>query len=68
MGRMSSSKYTYSGVYFTSNGAWDKHVSGRITISNFIVLNAHRLLLISVVRPTLECGSEVGNITRLRQH
>ena len=51
------SKYTYLGVDFTSNGAWDEHVKrvGRHSID----LTAHRLLLISVVRPTVEYGSEV---------
>ena len=66
------SKYTYLGVDFTSNGAWDKHVkrvlqNGRKKISQVhsiisnrdIDLTARRLLLISVVRPTLEYGSEV---------
>ena len=66
------SKYTYLGVDFTSNGAWDEHVkrvlqNGRKKISQVhsiisnrdIELTARRLLLISVVRPTLEYGSEV---------
>ena len=60
------SKYTYLDVDFTSNGAWDEHVkrvlqNGRKTISQMhsIDLTARRLLLISVVRPTLEYGSEV---------
>ena len=69
MGRTSLSKYTYLGVDFTSNGAWDEHVkrvlqNGRKKISQVhsnrdIDLTARRLLLISVVRPTLEYGSEV---------
>ena len=60
------SKYTYLGVDFTSNGAWDEHVkrvlqNGRKKISQVhsnrdIDLTARRLLLISV---TLEYGSEV---------
>ena len=63
------SKYTYLGVDFTSNGAWDEHVkrvlqNGKKKISQVhsnrdIDLTARRLLLISVVRPTLEYGSEV---------
>ena len=66
------SKYTYLGVDFTSNGAWDEHVkrvlqNGRKQISQVhsiisnrdIDFTARRLLLISVVRPTLEYGSEV---------
>ena len=53
----------------TSNGAWDEHVkrvlqNGRKKISQVhsnrdIDLTAHRLLLIWVVRPTPEYGSEV---------
>ena len=52
-------------VDFTSNGAWDTHVkrvlqNGRKKISQVHCdLTARRLLLISVVRPTLEYGSEV---------
>ena len=63
------STYTYLGVDFTSNGAWDEHAkrvlqNGRKKISQVhsdrdIDLTARRLLLISVVRPTLEYGSEV---------
>ena len=51
------SKYTYLGVDYTSNGAWDEHVkrvlqNGRKKISQVhsIDLTARRLLLISVVR------------------
>ena len=54
------SKYTYLGVDFTSNDAWDKHVkrvlqNGRKKVSQVHSnrdsdLTAHRLLLISVVR------------------
>ena len=59
-----------------TNGAWDEHVkrvlqNGRKKISQLhsnrdIDLTARRLLLISVVRPTLEYGSEVweGNKTQ----
>ena len=63
------SKYTYLAVDFTSNRAWDEHVkrvlqNGRKKISQVhsnrdIDFIARRLLLISVVRPTLEYGSEV---------
>ena len=60
------SKYTYLGVDFTSNGAWDEHVkrvlqNGRKKMhsNRDIDLIARRLLLILVVRPTLEYGSEV---------
>ena len=70
------SKYTYLGVDFTLNCAWDEHVkrvlqNGRKKISQVhsnrdIDLTARRLLLILVVRPTLEYGSEVweGNKTQ----
>ena len=54
---------------YVLNGAWDEHIkrvlqNGRKKISQVhsnrdIDLAAHRLLLISVVRPTLEYGSEV---------
>ena len=66
------SKCTYLGVDFTSNGAWDEHVklqNGRKKISQVhsnrdIDLTARRLLLISVVRPTLV---RCGKVIRLRQ-
>ena len=50
--------------YFTSNGAWDEHVKRVLQnagkrLVKCIDLTARRLLLISVVRPTLEYGSEV---------
>ena len=58
------------GVDFASNGAWDGHIkkvldSGRknqlhSVISNRdINMSARRLLLLSVVRPSLEYGNEV---------
>ena len=52
--------YTYLGVDFTS---WDDHVkrvlqNGRMKCID-IDFTARRLLLISVVRPTLQYGSEV---------
>ena len=65
-------KYTFLGIDFASNGAWDGHIKkvldcGRkkvnqlqSVISNrYINLSARRLLLLSVVRPSLEYGSEV---------
>ena len=62
MGRTSSPKIIYLGVDFTSNGAWDKHVKRngrkRVQSNRDIDLTARRFL-ISVVRPTLEYGSEV---------
>ena len=64
LGRTNSPKIINLGVDFTSNGAWDEHVNRmagkRLVHSNRdIDLIARRLLLISVVRPTLEYGSEV---------
>ena len=64
-------EYTYLGVDFASNGAWNGHIkkvldSGRkkdqlySVISNRdINMSARRLLLLSVVRPSLEYGNEV---------
>ena len=64
MGRIS---HDYQSI--PTNGAWDEHAkrvlqNGRKNISQVhsnrdIDLTARRLLLISVVRPTLEYGSEV---------
>ena len=61
-------KYTFLGIDFASNGAWDGHIikkvldCGRkkVVISNRdINLSSRSLLLLSVVRPSLEYGSEV---------
>ena len=65
-------KYTYLGVDFAYNGSWDAHVkkvldSGKKKVNQLhsvisnrsINLTARRLLLLSVVRPCLEYGSEV---------
>ena len=66
-GEQGLSKYTYLGVD-NSNGAWDEHVKrvrmagnkiSRMHSNRDIDLTARRVLLISVVRPTLEYGSEV---------
>ena len=64
------SKYTFFGVDFTSPGAWDVHIKNLLdngrrklhsVISNRdINLSARRLLLLAVVRPTLEYGSELS--------
>ena len=64
-------KYTFLGIDFASNGAWDGHIKkvldcGRKKVNQLhsvisdrdINLSAHRLLLLSVVRPSLEYGSE----------
>ena len=66
------SNYTYLGVDFSYNGAWDTHFKKLIQngkqkvnqlnsiISNrYINLSARRMLLLSVLRPSLEYGSEV---------
>ena len=66
------SNYTYLGVDFSYNGAWDTHIKKLIQngkqkvnqlnsiISNrYINLSARRMLLLSVLRPSLEYGSEV---------
>ena len=66
------SKYTYLGIDFQCNGAWDMHIkkvvdNGRKKVNQLpsilsnrdINLSARRLLLLSVVRPTLEYGNEV---------
>ena len=60
------------GIDFASNGAWDGHIKkvldcGRKKVNQLhsiisnrdINLSARRLLLLSVVRPSLEYGSEV---------
>ena len=62
----------YLGIDFASNGAWDGHIKKVLdcdrkkvnqlhsVISNRdINLSARRLLLLSVVRPSLQYGSEV---------
>ena len=60
----------FLGIDFASNGAWDGHIKldcGRKKVNQLhsvisnrdINLSARRLLLLSVVRPSLEYGSEV---------
>ena len=67
------SSYSYLGIDFSRNGAWDTHIrklldNGRkrvnqlhkVIISNRnINLSARRHLLLSVIRPSIEYGSEV---------
>ena len=66
------SNYCYLGIDFASNGAWDVHLKKVITngrkkvnqlhsiISNRdINLSARRLLLLSVIRPSIEYGGEI---------
>ena len=64
------SKCTYLGVDFSYNGAWDTHIINKLIqngqqkvnqlnsiISNhYINLSAQRMLLLSVLRPSLEYG------------
>ena len=71
------SKYTYLGIDFAESGAWDVHkkkvvASGkkkvnqlhRVISNRDINLSARRLLLLAVVRPTLEYGSEVWEVNK----
>ena len=66
------SSYSYLGIDFYINGAWDMHIKKLLhnhrkrvnqllkVISNRnINLNVCRLLLLSVIRPSIEYGSEV---------
>ena len=66
------SSYTYLGIDFACNGAWDVHLkrvldNGRKKVNQLhsiisnrdINLSARRLLLLSVIRPSTEYGSEV---------
>ena len=65
-------KYKYLGIDFAESGAWDVHMkevvaSGKKKVNQLhsvisnrdINLSARRLLLLAVVRPTLEHGSEI---------
>ena len=67
-----ASSYCYLGIDFTSDGGWDTHVKRVISNGRKIVnklhsiisnrninLSARRLLLLSVLRPSIEYGSEV---------
>ena len=66
------SSYSYLGIDFLVMGAWDIHINKLLdnvrkkvnqlhtVISNSnINLSAHRLLLLSEIRPIIEYGSEV---------
>ena len=66
------SNYTYLGVDFPNNGAWDTHIKkliqngkqkvnqlNSIINNGYINLSARRMLLFLVLRPSLEYGSEV---------
>ena len=69
--------YAYLGVNFASNGAWDSHVKGvyvngrkklnqlhSVLSNRDINLCARRLLLLSVVRPSIEYGSAVWDCNK----
>ena len=73
-------KYTYLGIDFQCNGAWDAHIkrvveNGRKKVNQLhsvisnrgVNLSARRSLLLSVVRPTLEYGVKCGKVIRARQ-
>ena len=66
------SNYSYLGIDFASNGAWDVHLkkvldNGRKKVNQLhsvisnrdINLSARRLLLLSVIRPSIEYGGKV---------
>ena len=66
------SSYCYLGIDFASNGAWDVHIkkvinNGRKRVNQLhsvisnrdINLTARRLLLLSVIRPSIEYGGEI---------
>ena len=66
------SNYSYLGIDFASNGAWDVHLkkvldNGRKNVNQLhsvisnrdINLIARRLLLLTVIRPSIEYGGEV---------
>ena len=72
------SNYTYLGIDFACNGAWDVHIRNicdnckknvnqlHSVISNRdINLTAQRLLLLPVVRPSLEYGSEIWDCNKV---
>ena len=65
-------EHSYLGIDFSSNGAWDMHIkkllnNGRKKVNHLhkvisnrkVNLSARRLLLLSVIRPSIEYGSEV---------
>ena len=64
--------YSYLGINFSSNVAWDMHIkklldNGRKKVNQLhkVISNrkvnssTHRLLLLSVIRPSIEYGSEM---------
>ena len=71
------SNYTYLGIDLACNGAWDVHIQKirdnckkkvnqlhSVISKRDINLSARRLLLLSVVRPSLEYGSEIWDCNK----
>ena len=74
------SSYSYLGIDFSRNGAWDVHIrmllqNGRRRLNQMhkfisnrnINFSACRLLLLSVIRPSVEYVSKVWKVIRIRQ-
>ena len=72
-----ANNYTYLGIDFACNGAWDIHIQKlhdnwqkkvnqlHSVISNrYINLTARRLLLLFVVRPSLDYGNEIWDCNK----
>ena len=69
------SNYSYLGIDIASNGAWDVHLKkvmvgkkkNSVISNRGINLSARRLLLLSVIRPSMEYGGEVweGNTSQV---
>ena len=65
------SSYTYLWIEFSNNGAWDLHIKKvlstctgnkkvkKLHCNRNINLSARELFLLSVIRPSLEYGSEI---------
>ena len=59
--------YTYLGIELSNNGAWNLHIkvcTGKNKLHSIISnrdinLSARRLLSLSVIRPSMEYGSEI---------
>ena len=70
------SSYSYLGIDFACNGAWDVHfkkvIDNGVNQSHSIIsnrdinLSARKLFLLSVIRPRVEYGGEIweGNMGR----
>ena len=72
--------YTYLGVDFSYSRAWDTHIKkliqkdkqkanqlNSIISTHYINLSARRMLLLSVLRPSLEYGNVVWEVISHRQ-